>query len=80
MYGIMYGVDKTTVYLTPELRAALRRTARERRVSEADLIRQGVALVTAADGPRPPKLPLFESGQPELAAHIDDALMGFGER
>jgi hypothetical protein len=76
----MYGMDKTTVYLTPELRAALRRAARARMVSEADLIRQGVALVTAVDGPRPPKLPLFESGQPELAAQVDEALIGFGER
>jgi hypothetical protein len=79
-YGKMYGMDKTTVYLPAELKAALRRAARRRNTSEADLIRQGVAMVTADESPRSPRLPLFESGQPELAAHIDEALRGFGER
>ena len=27
-----------------------------------------------------PRLPLFASGQPDLAEHIDEALAGFGER
>ena len=54
MYGRVYGVEKTTVYLTRELRRALRDTARRRRVSEADLIRQGIAAVTAGERePRP---------------------------
>jgi hypothetical protein len=79
-YGKMYGMDKTTVYLPAELKAALRRAARRRNTSEADLIRQGVAMVTAEETPRPPRLPLFESGQPELATHVDEALRGFGER
>jgi hypothetical protein len=75
----MYGMDKTTVYLPAELKAALRRTARLRRTSEAELIRQGVTIVTSLEEPRPPRMPLFESGQPDLATHVDEALRGFGE-
>lgn len=76
----MYGMDKTTVYLPRELKDALRRAAQRRNTSEADLIRQGVALVTGEPEPRRPRLPLFESGQPELARNVDVALRGFGER
>ena len=78
-YGIMYGMEKTTVYLPVELKTALRRTAKARRTSEAQLIREGVALVTA-DAHRSPRLPLFASGQAGLATNIDEALRGFGER
>ena len=77
---MMYGMDKTTVYLPTDLKEALRRTARRRRTSEAELIRLGVSIVTAQDEPRPPRLPLFNSGQPDLAAHVDEALTGMGER
>jgi hypothetical protein len=77
-YGIMYGMEKTTVYLTPELRRALRETARRRRVSEAELIRQGVAAVTAEEPAPRPRVPLFESGDPTLAARVDELLEGFG--
>jgi Arc/MetJ-type ribon-helix-helix transcriptional regulator len=80
MYGTMYGMDKTTVYLPSELKAALSRAARRRRTSEAELIREGIALVAAEDEYRTPRIPLFESGQPNLAANVDEALRGFGER
>jgi hypothetical protein len=33
-----------------------------------------------ADEPRPsPTLPLYESDEPDLAEHVDEALDGFGE-
>jgi hypothetical protein len=73
-------MEKTTVYLTPELRRALRETARRRRVSEADLIRQGIAAVTAGEPPPAPRLPLFDSGDPTLAERVDELLDGFGQR
>ncbi len=76
----MYGMDKTTVYLPAELKAALSRTARQRQTSEAELIREGVALVTTYGEHPAPRLPLFESGQPDLATNLDEALRGFGER
>lgn len=76
----MYGMDKTTVYLPADLRHALQEAARIRRTSEAALIREGIALVTAATRPPEPRLPLFESGDPTLAERVDEALDGFGQR
>lgn len=75
---MMYGMDKTTVYLPAHLKEALRRAARRSQRSEADLIREGIALVTAQEQ-RTPRVPLFESGQPDLAERVDEALRGFGD-
>lgn len=47
MYGMMGGMEKTTVYLTPEQKAALAQAARAGGLSEATLIREGVDAVTA---------------------------------
>lgn len=76
----MGGVKKTTVYLPDELKTALRRTSHSTGRSEADLIREGIGLVTGTHRVAEPRLPLFESGQPELAERVDEALAGFGER
>ena len=76
----MYGMDKTTVYLPSELKQALAATAKRRGVSEAELIREGIALVTAAERPPRPRLPLFDSGRSDLAERFDELLEGFGER
>jgi hypothetical protein len=76
----MYGMEKTTVYLTAELKRALERAARMSGRSEAELVRQGIALVTAESNRPAPKLPLFDSGQPDLAERVDELLVGFGER
>ena len=78
-YGIMYGMDKTTVYLPVELKHALAAAARRRRISEAELIREGIAMAVAGDEPRQPRLPLFHSDQPDLATRFDELLKGFGE-
>jgi hypothetical protein len=72
-------MDKTTVYLTPELRRALRETARRRRTSEAALIREGIAVVTSPEPAPRPRLPLFESGDPTLAERVDVLMKGFGD-
>lgn len=72
-------MDKTTVYLTPALRRALRETARRRGTSEAALIREGIAVVTARDAEVRPRLPLFQSGDPTLAERVDELLEGFGQ-
>jgi hypothetical protein len=74
----MYGMEKTTVYLTTAQKRALERAARASGRSEADLIREGIETVTHRVAE--PTIPLFESGQPDLAEHVDDALAGFGER
>ena len=47
MYGIVGGMEKTTVYLTTEQKAALAAAAREEGRSEARLIRDGIDEVLA---------------------------------
>lgn len=74
----MGGMRKTTVYLPDSLKAQLGRAAAASGRSEADLIREGIEMVSAA--PAAPRLPLFASGDPELAERVDDHLGGFGER
>jgi hypothetical protein len=71
-------MEKTTVYLTTAQKRALERAARASGRSEADLIREGIESVTRRVAE--PTIPLFESGHPDLAEHVDDALAGFGER
>ena len=73
-------MTKTTVYLPPALKRALTKLARQRRCSEATLLREAVArLAGEADAPAP-KLPLFRSTGPSIAEDVDGALTGFGRR
>lgn len=77
-YGIVYGMEKTTVYVPPEVKRALGRLASARGTSEAELIREALRkIVVEAPAPRP-RLPLIESGKPLLAERLDEALDGFG--
>lgn len=79
MYGIMYGMHKTTVYVPEDLKRALTRTAAAKGQSEAELIRQALRAATTLGAPQRPRLPLFESGKPRLAERVEEALAGFGE-
>ena len=73
-------MNKTTVYLPDDLKAALSRTAASTRRSEAQLIREAIAALTAG-APRPrPTGRLFGGGDPGLSQSVDDALSGFGDR
>jgi hypothetical protein len=79
MYGIMYGMHKTTIYLPHVMKQTLARAAASRGVSEAELIREALSahiLLTTRPSPR---LPLFKSGHSRLAERVDKALIGFGE-
>ena len=76
----MGGMEKTTVYLPGDLKEALRRRSQATGRSEADLIREGIGLVTGVYQVAEPKLPLFESGIPDLAERVDELLEGFGQR
>lgn len=63
-------VEKTTVYLSKDMKKRLRATARQRGVPEAELIREGLNVVLA---PRP-HFPLFNSGESLSAEQIDEIL------
>jgi hypothetical protein len=71
-------MDKTTVYLPPELKSAIRRVARRRGLSEAEVIRDSIRSAVGDERPRP-RGGLFASGAP-IARQADDHLTGFGER
>ncbi|WP_035738454.1 CopG family transcriptional regulator [Glycomyces arizonensis] len=60
---------KTTIYLPEELKDALRRSAAEHGVAEAELIRELLEAGLASESPQWDRLPTIHS--PELAA-LDD--------
>jgi len=70
-------MEKTTVYLTAELKSAIKRVARQRQVTEAEVIRDSIRSVIGGDRPRP-RGGLFASGAP-IAREADTYLTGFGE-
>jgi predicted transcriptional regulator len=67
---------KTTIYLPEELKAAVEREARRRSVSEAQVIRDAITAAVARPRPRPGII----SGGVPIAEHVDEYLVGFGER
>jgi metal-responsive CopG/Arc/MetJ family transcriptional regulator len=71
-------MDKTTIYLPADLKSAIKRAARRRGVSEAEVVRDSIR--TAIGGERPhPRGGLFASGAP-IARQEEEHLTGFGER
>lgn len=76
--GTIYGMEKTTVYLPPDLKAAVKHTAQRRGVSEADVIRESIR--AAVDTDRPAPRGGIYSGSEPMARQVDDLLEGFGER
>jgi len=76
---MMYGMQKTTVYIPRDVKRALGQAAAARGVSEAELIREALRTLTSKTTPPGPRLPLFKSGKPRLAERVDEALAEFGE-
>ncbi len=71
-------MEKTTLYVPPELKRRLAELAHRRGTSQAALIRRAIeALLAVERGPRP-RLPLFRGSDPTLAERVDEALEGFG--
>jgi len=68
-------MGRTTAYLPDKLKRAAAASGR----SEAEFIREGVHQVAEGPGAPRPRLPLFDSGDPTLAARADELLDGFGE-
>jgi len=71
-------MEKTTVYLSLELKTAIKRVAKRRGMSEAEVIRDSIRRLVGDDRPRPHG-GLFASGAP-IARQADDHLPGFGEQ
>jgi hypothetical protein len=71
-------MEKTTLYLPADLKAAVKRAASERGVSEAEVIRASLRSTVAQQRPRP-RGGLFASSKP-IARDADKHLAGFGER
>jgi metal-responsive CopG/Arc/MetJ family transcriptional regulator len=71
-------MEKTTIYLPTELKSAIKRVARQRGVSEAEVIRDSIRDAVGDDRPRP-RGSLFSSRAP-IAREADAHLPGFGER
>lgn len=71
-------MDKTTIYLPDELKSAVKRAAKQRGISEAEVIRESIRAGVNATTPRP-RGGLFSGSRP-AARHVDELLEGFGER
>jgi Arc/MetJ-type ribon-helix-helix transcriptional regulator len=76
---MIYGMQKTTVYIPDDVKRSLGHVAAARGVSEAELIREALRTLTSQTLPPRPRVPLFKSGKPRLAEQLDAALEGFGE-
>jgi hypothetical protein len=78
IYGTMYGMHRTTIYLPEDLKARLAVEAKRRGVTEAQVIRD--ALGAALGRPRP-RGGLFHSGDASWAERDEELLgeLGFGE-
>jgi predicted transcriptional regulator len=70
-------MEKTTVYLPTQLKAAVTELAQRRHVPEAAIIREAIAAAVASSV-RAPRGALF-SGEP-IAERVDELLEGLGER
>jgi len=73
-YGMMGGMEKTTVYLTTEQKAALARTADAEGRSEARLIRDGVDVVTSRHRTAETAMVLVEAGRPDADEPSDEGI------
>ena len=81
MYGMMYGVKRTTIYLPDELKARLEAAARVQGRTEADVIREALAQALDEQSAPRPRLPLTEpTGETtNWAERVDELLEeGFG--
>jgi hypothetical protein len=73
-------MKRTTIYLPDALKQRVEWLARERNVSEAELIRSAIDTFTRSGARPTPTLPLFASlGAADLSERVDELLAdGFG--
>jgi hypothetical protein len=74
-----YGMKKTTIYLPDALKQQVEATASEKKLSEADVIREAVSEYVTK--PAKPRVPLTGRplGDPTIAERVDELLDGFGK-
>ena len=75
MYGTMYVMKQTTIYLPEDLKERLKAAAEEDGRSEAAIVREALEIALSLRQTRP-NLPLFEDdwGDPTLAERVDEVL------
>ena len=81
MYGTMYGMKRTTIYLPDALKARLEGIAAREGSSEAEIIRQALESDLERRERPPLAIPLFESRgiTSDSARRVDEVLgEGFG--
>jgi hypothetical protein len=71
-------MEKTTLYLPADLKAADKQAAPRHSVSEAEVIRRAIREAVGRERPRP-RGGLFSTGRP-TARQADELLTGFGDR
>ena len=74
IYGTMYGMHRTTVYLPHDIKDRLAEQARMRGITEAECVRRAVE--QWLDRPRP-RGGLFAAG--DIVERMDELMEGFGE-
>ena len=82
VYGMMYGVKRTTIYLTDAQKQGIERLAGRLTRTESELIREGVDQILDAHRVRQRKPgALFALDDPVLddPRRVEQALAGFGE-
>lgn len=79
MYGIMYDMKRTTIYLPEEMKSRLEHEAARRQITEAELIRRAVDNELHRRAPRGGLI----SGAPKdgiTGANLHEHMGGFGEQ
>ena len=80
MYGMMYGVKRTTVYFPDEMKTAIEREAARRGVTEAEVIRGAVTSALRKRTRRRRITAAIPEGlNEEIGTRVDELLDGLGE-
>lgn len=80
IYGSMYGMVKTTLYLPEDLKKRVERVSEEKGQSEAQIIRDAIRRAVEEDHPARPRIPLpgLKLRVPRASERVDELLEGFG--
>lgn len=82
VYGMMYVVKRTTIYLPDDLKRRLQRAAEAQSKTEAEIIREALRRALEDVEPPRPSVPLFSDwGDPTIADRVDEVLSetGYGD-